>query len=184
ALAAGGSGLGRALAALSRGSAREAGDLLPGGRGRRCAAESGREHGRGAPAQGQSGRLFPILGRAAWLPEGRQHPTLPRCGTCLLCDRSLSDRAHVLTQAAMSARAGWRGTSLGEPGLPMFFPRLIRSPRSARASSVSATVRPSALAVLRLIASSYLVGACTGRSAGFSPLRILRVGRLRPCSAL
>ena len=31
---------------------------------------------------------------------------------------------------------------------------------------------PSALAVLRLITSSYLVGACTGRSAGFSPLRI------------
>src|SRR4029450_11096716 len=30
--------------------------------------------------------------------------------------------------------------------------------------------RPSALAVLRLITSSYLVGACTGRSAGFSPL--------------
>jgi hypothetical protein len=26
---------------------------------------------------------------------------------------------------------------------------------------------PSALAVLRLITSSYLVGACTGRSAGF-----------------
>ena len=31
-------------------------------------------------------------------------------------------------------------------------------------------IRPSALAVLRLIASSYLVGACTGRSPGFSPL--------------
>src|SRR5262249_38544852 len=43
---------------------------------------------------------------------------------------------------------------------------------SARASSVGGTSRPSALAVLRLITSSYLVGACTGRSAGFSPLRI------------
>jgi len=42
---------------------------------------------------------------------------------------------------------------------------------SARASSAGGTVRPSALAVLRLITSSYLVGACTGRSAGFSPLR-------------
>src|SRR5262249_23832091 len=41
---------------------------------------------------------------------------------------------------------------------------------SARASSVSGTVRPSALAVLMLITSSNLVGACTGRSAGFSPL--------------
>src|SRR5215472_1336249 len=40
---------------------------------------------------------------------------------------------------------------------------------SARASSVCGTVRPSAFAVLRLMTSSYLVGACTGRSAGFSP---------------
>src|SRR3954470_23953941 len=43
---------------------------------------------------------------------------------------------------------------------------------SARASSVDGTVMPSALAVLRLITNSYLVGACTGRSAGFSPLRM------------
>src|SRR6478609_11965289 len=43
---------------------------------------------------------------------------------------------------------------------------------SARASSVGGTWRPRALAVLRLITSSYLVGACTGRSAGFSPLRM------------
>src|SRR6202051_4827155 len=43
---------------------------------------------------------------------------------------------------------------------------------SARASTVAGTSRPSALAVLRLITNSYLVGACTGRSAGFSPLRM------------
>src|SRR5215217_4445614 len=43
---------------------------------------------------------------------------------------------------------------------------------SARASSVGGISRPSALAVLRLMTSSYLVGACTGRSAGFSPLRM------------
>src|SRR5476649_1149925 len=43
---------------------------------------------------------------------------------------------------------------------------------SARASSVGGMVRPSALAVLRLIPSSYLVGAYTGRSPGFSPRRI------------
>src|SRR6516165_4846871 len=41
---------------------------------------------------------------------------------------------------------------------------------SAVASSDGGTVSPSALAVLRLITSSNLVGACTGRSAGFSPL--------------
>ena len=43
---------------------------------------------------------------------------------------------------------------------------------SARASRLSGTVRPSAFAVLRLMTNSYLVGACTGRSAGFSPLRM------------
>jgi hypothetical protein len=38
--------------------------------------------------------------------------------------------------------------------------------------SVGGTSRQSAFAVLRLITSSYLVGFCTGRSAGFSPLRM------------
>src|SRR5262249_18151897 len=45
-------------------------------------------------------------------------------------------------------------------------------PLSARASSVAGTSRPSALAVFRLITSSHLVGACTGRLAGFSPRRM------------
>src|SRR5262249_21629798 len=43
---------------------------------------------------------------------------------------------------------------------------------SARGSRLSGTVRPSTFAVLRFMTSSYLVGACTGRSAGFSPLRM------------
>ena len=34
-------------------------------------------------------------------------------------------------------------------------------------------VKPSALAVFRLMTSSNVVGCCIGRSAGFSPLRIL-----------
>jgi hypothetical protein len=40
---------------------------------------------------------------------------------------------------------------------------------SARTSSDDGTVNPSALAVLRSIASWYFVGACAGRLAGFSP---------------
>src|SRR5579884_993289 len=43
---------------------------------------------------------------------------------------------------------------------------------SARARIDCGTVRPSALAVFRLMTSSNLVGWTTGRSAGFSPLRI------------
>ena len=43
---------------------------------------------------------------------------------------------------------------------------------SARASTDGGSVRPIALAVFRLTTSSYRVGTCTGRSAGFSPLRM------------
>src|SRR5215470_18092880 len=43
---------------------------------------------------------------------------------------------------------------------------------SARASTDAGTSSPSAFAVLRLITSSYLTGSCTGRPAGFSPLRM------------
>src|SRR5689334_9689774 len=43
----------------------------------------------------------------------------------------------------------------------------IRSLRPL-ASADAGRSRPSALAVFRLTASSYLVGVCTGRSAGFS----------------
>src|SRR5262249_28021767 len=42
----------------------------------------------------------------------------------------------------------------------------------ARASSVGGMVRPSAFAVLRLITRSNFVGCWTGKSAGFSPLRM------------
>src|SRR5262249_26298193 len=43
---------------------------------------------------------------------------------------------------------------------------------SVRASSVIGRSKPSALAVFRLITSWNLVACCTGRSAGFSPLRM------------
>src|SRR5262249_45309194 len=43
---------------------------------------------------------------------------------------------------------------------------------AAMASSPGGKLRPNALAVLRLITSSNLVDCMTGRSAGFSPLRI------------
>src|SRR5262245_15127812 len=44
---------------------------------------------------------------------------------------------------------------------------------SARASKVGGTVRPSVLAVLRLITSSNLIGCSIGRSLGLAPFRIL-----------
>src|SRR5262249_22795094 len=44
---------------------------------------------------------------------------------------------------------------------------------SAATCKLCGTVRPSALAVVRLITRSYLVGCSTGRSSGFAPRRIL-----------
>src|SRR5262249_26441128 len=43
---------------------------------------------------------------------------------------------------------------------------------SASCCKCRGTLMPNAFAVLRLITSSYLVGACTGSSAGFAPLGI------------
>src|SRR5262249_23849561 len=43
---------------------------------------------------------------------------------------------------------------------------------SARASNIGGTSRPRAFAVLRLMTSSNLTGACTGRSAGLAPRRM------------
>ena len=44
--------------------------------------------------------------------------------------------------------------------------------RSARASTVSGIVMPSAFAVRRLIDNSTCVGCWTGRSKGFAPVKI------------
>jgi len=75
-------------------------------------------------------------------------PLYPRRQTCVRCSRRCP---HFGPKADM---ANYSITS------------------SARASTAGGIVRPSAFAVLRLITSSYLFGAWTGRSPGFSPLRM------------
>src|SRR5262249_12469883 len=79
-------------------------------------------------------------------------------------------QGHLVGTATGPLSQGSSLSILTEPHDERAAPHAIRS--SARASSVDGTSSPSALAVLRLITSSYLVGACTGRSAGFSPRRI------------
>ena len=64
----------------------------------------------------------------------------------------------------------FRGATTGLMHRSKSHPYSITS--SARASSCGEISRPSAFAVLRLITSSNLVGCWTGRSAGFSPLRM------------
>jgi hypothetical protein len=76
-------------------------------------------------------------------------------------------RARIGT---MRARSRWPHRRSAKP-LDEFPPsHWITS--SAVANSVSGMVRPSALAVFRLMTVSNLVGACTGNSAALSPLRI------------
>ena len=71
---------------------------------------------------------------------------------------------------------------IGLPMLPPPLPRAVVSrcskepgysiTSSARADKPGGTSMPSALAVVRLMTSSNLVGCSTGRSAGFAPFRI------------
>src|SRR5262249_15946354 len=57
-------------------------------------------------------------------------------------------------------------------GLPQYGPGLHSMTSSANASTVRHwRLRPSAMAVLRLMTNWNLVGSSTGRSAGLSPLR-------------
>src|SRR5262249_8677977 len=105
-------------------------------------------------------------------PEGRSEPDGPARVTSRMLDASRfscegQDRHRRLLRAR---RERPRRRCAADEGDELAAPHSITS--SARASSVGGTSRPSALAVLRLITNSYLVGACTGRSPGFSPLRM------------
>src|SRR3954470_8567557 len=74
----------------------------------------------------------------------------------------------VLRRCAYTMKRGERTTEQRDEPAPF---HSITS--SARASNEGGISRPSALAVLRLITSSNLVGCRTGRSPGLAPLRIL-----------
>src|SRR6202030_1074591 len=92
-----------------------------------------------------------------------------------------TDRRHRLLPRAQAARRGHRGAQQEHQLAP---PHSMTS--SAWARMEGGTVRPSALAVLRLITSSNLVGCSTGRSAGLAPLRTLStyVARWRHVSTM
>src|SRR5947209_16922469 len=83
-----------------------------------------------------------------------------------------SDRSNLahgwLPFAADSIRQQF-GTQMPQGGHPPH--HSITS--SAGASKIGGTSKPKALAVFRLTTNSNLVPCCTGRSAGFAPLRIL-----------
>src|SRR5262249_49061876 len=78
-----------------------------------------------------------------------------------------ADHRHRLLRARCERPRGCRAAEQRDD-----LPPLHSITSSAVICMISGTVRPSALAVSRLITNSYLVGVCTGKSAGFSPLRI------------
>ena len=90
-----------------------------------------------------------------------------------LVDGAVTEDAHRRDSGRLlglsGERRGEETEGASDEGAPVHY--WITS--SARASTDGGIVRPSALAVFRLITSSNFVGCSTGRSAGLAPLRIL-----------
>ena len=78
---------------------------------------------------------------------------------------------HERTLVVDVGIVGERVAILSGPGMPSALSHWMIS--SARTSTDGGIVRPSALAVFRLMTSSNLIGCWTGRSAGLAPFRIL-----------
>jgi hypothetical protein len=96
-------------------------------------------------------------------PSDKRVPEVARVCLAALGNQLLS-RNPITGIAGCCARPAIGHTVTATPlSSVMKSRRFIRSPRRHGASSVGGTSRPSALAVLRLITSSYLVGACTGK---------------------
>ena len=77
---------------------------------------------------------------------------------------------RTLGKLKTSAPPTYRATGTGDPKRPFRLPQSITS--SARVRIDDGTLRPSALAVLRLMTSSNVVGCWTGRSSRLVPLMI------------
>src|SRR5262245_2923120 len=80
-----------------------------------------------------------------------------------------ADHRHRLLLRPGDARRGEEAAGHGADERSTFHYSITRS---ARASSDGGIVRPSALAVFRLISRSNLVGCSTGKSPGLAPLRM------------
>jgi hypothetical protein len=96
-----------------------------------------------------------------------------RTGFCLNLNSVSHGPRGALTYVRCGAHAGLNSDIA--PCLKVPIPEVVSFhsiTSSARATNASGSAKPRAFAVFRLITNSNLVGACTGRSAGFSPLRM------------
>src|SRR5262249_24349533 len=88
---------------------------------------------------------------------------------CRNCDHRNDPRVwHRSSLSSQHVPTSWL-TRLPSEAITSRHPPAYSITSSARASNVGGTSRPSAFAVLRLITKLYLVGVCTGRSAGSRP---------------
>jgi hypothetical protein len=115
-------------------------------------------------------RSYPLAERDSLLRQRRRlsEAALPRtqdnhrCGLLKVCFPPHRDRIADAVLCRLRAISGLMHCSKSHPY------SMTSSARNRRASGI---VRPIALAVLRLMTSSNLVGCSTGISAGFAPLR-------------
>src|SRR5215831_1359071 len=110
------------------------------------------------------------------LPTIHTFPALPECREASLGFRIVLGERHEHADAPQSLallRARYqrpRGRRAPEQRDELASSHSITS--SARTRSVGGTSKPSIFAVFRLSTVSYLVGACTGSSAGLAPRRM------------
>jgi hypothetical protein len=126
------------------------------------------------------------LAASCWLWHPLSHcprPIMKSCSTMMVSLTGTTCQAKMVSHSSSKLRigggskAGWslsiirprRMTLRNNEAAPSRFHSITSS---ARPRSEGGTVRPSALAVLRLTIRSNLVGCWIGRSAGFAPLRI------------
>jgi hypothetical protein len=101
------------------------------------------------------------------LSDARSRSGIQRVAECLLSSRDRPSFAAVATAGIATTGLMHRSKTCA------VLARSYSIISSARACSVSGTVSPSALAVLRLSTNSNFVGCSTGKSAGLEPFKIL-----------
>jgi hypothetical protein len=134
-------------------------------------ASLARAGGRGAVVQHSKSATHVGVGSFAPNPSPGAGRLCPERSNPSIGGRRCTDNGHQLDRVSVAEVTPMSGVGASAVSrCSKLYRYSITS--SARASSDGGTSRPSAVAVFRLITSSYLVGFCTGKSAVFSPFRM------------